>query len=136
MWETCSADDLSGLQTDVANKTQELGGILRFDLTPDVTHLLVGDYDTPKYRHVAKDRPDIKLMDPRWVDAVRELWVVDEPFSVKDLEAAWHLRPLECKGCPPGTPPTEPRGRVLCSVTGFNDCACGAAPSRGAFRRS
>ena len=108
----------------MAKKTHELGGVLKFDLTPDVTHLLVGDYDTPKYRHVAKERPDIKVMDPRWIDAVREPWLLDQPMAFAALEKEWQLRPLESHGGSPGTPFDSPRGSLLCSVTGFNDCMC------------
>ncbi|KAJ2969654.1 hypothetical protein NQ176_g8551 [Zarea fungicola] len=50
-------------RTDIDQKVAELGGVHKYDLTPDVTHLIVGDYDTPKYRHVARERPDIKAMD-------------------------------------------------------------------------
>jgi DNA replication regulator DPB11 len=92
-----------------------LGGTHKYDLTPDVTHLIVGDYDTPKYRHVAKERPDIKAMDSGWIEAVRDLWVTDAEIDLVSLEKDWELRPLETSGFHP-----SPRGRLLCCMTGFD----------------
>lgn len=52
-----------------------MGAIHKPDLTSDVTHLIVGDADTPKYKFVAKERPDVKCLLPTWVEALRELWM-------------------------------------------------------------
>jgi DNA replication regulator DPB11 len=98
-----------------------MGGIHKYDLTPDCTHLLVGEYDTPKYRHVAKERPDVKAMDARWVEAVRDLWVKDAEIDFRSLEKAWQLRPLETSGRSPSDGYEAKRGAVLCCVTGFED---------------
>ncbi|CAK7266074.1 protein kinase activating protein dpb11 [Sporothrix epigloea] len=119
------------LRDDLAKKVSELGGVHKPDLTHEVTHLIVGDYDTPKYRHVARDRPDIKPMCIGWVDAVLDLWTRDAPMDLPALEEAWRLRPLEVHGGLPEMPdgvdeearkttPAE-RGRLLCSVTGFEE---------------
>ncbi|CAK7266337.1 protein kinase activating protein dpb11 [Sporothrix epigloea] len=124
------------LRDDLAKKVSELGGVHKPDLTHEVTHLIVGDYDTPKYRHVARDRPDIKPMCFGWVDAVLDLWTRDAPLDLPALENAWHLRPLEVHGGLPELPElpdgdgdgeglrkttTAERGRLLCSVTGFEE---------------
>ncbi|KAL1890430.1 protein kinase activating protein dpb11 [Sporothrix stenoceras] len=130
------------LRTDLANKVTELGGVHKNDLTHEVTHLIVGDYNTPKYRHVARDRPDIKAMCAGWVDAVRDPWTRDAPIDFPALEAAWRLKTFEVHGGLPGID-DEPeddngeqngdggapgeggslskRGRLLCSVTGFEE---------------
>ena len=85
-----------------------------------MTHLIVGEHDTPKYRHVAKDRPDIRPMAAGWVDAVLKLWVQDTEMDFPALEQQWQLRVLETSG---GDPHAEPPQRVplVCSVSGFED---------------
>ncbi|KAF6838274.1 brct domain-containing protein [Colletotrichum plurivorum] len=110
-------------RTELAKKTEELGGIHKYDLTPDVTHLVVGDYDTPKYRHVAKERTDIKAMDARWIDAVGELWMADAEIDFRALEREWQLKPLEtCGEMPdPANPGESKRGSLLLCMTGFDD---------------
>ncbi|KAK3380474.1 hypothetical protein B0T24DRAFT_615556 [Lasiosphaeria ovina] len=118
----CATSIPPDLRTDIAAKVVELGGIHKYDLTPDCTHLLVGEYDTPKYRHVAKERPDIKVMAPGWVEAVRDLWVQDVEIDFAALEKGWQLRVFET-GVAEATPAdAEPeRGRLLCCMTGFED---------------
>lgn len=93
-----------------------------------MTHLLVGDYNTPKYRHVARSRPDVRAMDARWIAAVADLWRRDAPIDFAALEARWALRPLEtCGGvgdgvdaAADGSSDESPRGSVLISITGFD----------------
>lgn len=110
-----------------------MGGVHKYDLTPDVTHLLVGDYDTAKYRHVARERPDIKPMAAGWIDAVRELWVEDHDIDLAAMEAFWMLKPFESGGGDPvpvpisdsvpgdSNPPESARKRLVCCLTGFED---------------
>ena len=69
-----------------------MGAIHRYDLTLDVTHLVVGNYDTPKYRYVAKERPDVRSMTIGWIEAVRELWIEDKQIDTEALERQ-HLLP-------------------------------------------
>ena len=102
----------------------ELGGTHKNDLTHEVTHLIVGDYNTPKYRHVAYERPDIKAMCIGWIDAVRDLWTQDAPIDMPALEAEWQMKTFEKHGgFPTGGPDGKPieRGQLLCSVTGFEE---------------
>ncbi len=92
-----------------------MGAIHKFDLTSDVTHLIVGDFDTPKYKFVAKERPDVKCSLPSWIDAVRESWMEGWETDVNALEIAHTLPTLT--------------GLKVC-VTGFDDrmfqdCAAG-----------
>ncbi|KAK3334235.1 hypothetical protein B0T19DRAFT_353112, partial [Cercophora scortea] len=113
------------LRSDIAAKTAELGGIHRHDLTPDCTHLIVGEYDTPKYRHVAKERPDVKPMAAAWVEAVRDLWVEDADIDFTALENEWQLRVFEAGSGftaeEDGAPSVPERPSLLCCMTGFDD---------------
>jgi hypothetical protein len=114
--------ETASLQADIAAKTTELGGQHKYDLTPDCTHLIVGDYDTPKYRHVAKERPDVRVMAAGWVEAVRNLWVEDAEIDFLTLEKEWQLRTFETGGGEPTPDGSEPqRRRLLCCMTGFED---------------
>ncbi len=95
----------------------------KYDLTPDVTHLVVGDYDTPKYRHVARERPDIKAMDAAWIDEIAELWKFDQDINLRQLEEKYTLRPLDkCGREPPAEDnPTPEQDSLLVCLTGFGD---------------
>ncbi|KFG82500.1 BRCT domain-containing protein [Metarhizium anisopliae] len=111
-------------RTDIAQKVSELGGIHKYDLTPDVTHLIVGDYDTPKYRHVARERPDIKAMDAMWIEAVTELWKRDEEIDFMALEREHRLKALEKCGTDTASPhggAATGRQSLLICLTGFGD---------------
>lgn len=83
-----------------------MGAIHKFDLTSDVTHLIVGDTDTPKYKFVARERPDVKCLLPSWIEAVRQSWLKGDETDVEALESRYKL-------------PTFHSLRV--SVTGFED---------------
>lgn len=64
----------------------------RYDLTSEVTHLITGHYETPKYRYVAKERPDVKILSQEWIEAVRQLWINDQSIDLAELEKK-HTRP-------------------------------------------
>ncbi|RQM06333.1 hypothetical protein DH86_00001125, partial [Scytalidium sp. 3C] len=70
----------------MASIAAEMGAVHRYDLTGDVTHLIVGNYDTPKYRFVAKNRPDVRPMTVNWVEALRELWIAAQEIDFEALE--------------------------------------------------
>ncbi|KAJ3479582.1 hypothetical protein NLG97_g8285 [Lecanicillium saksenae] len=110
-------------RSEIDQKVSELGGTHKYDLTPDVTHLVVGDYDTPKYRHVARERPDIKAMDAAWIDEISELWKFDEEINLRELEEKYKLRPLDkCGREPPSdSNPTPEQDSLLVCLTGFGD---------------
>jgi len=85
-----------------------MGATHSLDLTSDVTHLVVGRIDTPKYAYVAKERPDIRVLQPGFIDAVKARWMNGE-----DVRA--ELPALEEKyKCPTFW------GLRIC-VTGFSD---------------
>jgi DNA replication regulator DPB11 len=51
-----------------------------------VTHLIVGDINTPKYKYVAQERPDIIVLHPSWIDAIRAAWITGNEIDIQDLE--------------------------------------------------
>jgi hypothetical protein len=63
-----------------------MGARCFFDLTVQVTHLLVGDITTAKYNYVAKERPDIKVVLPEFVRAAREAWMNGDEIDIQQLE--------------------------------------------------
>lgn len=52
-----------------------MGASHRYDLTADVSHLVVGSIDSEKYKYVARERPDVKAVKPTWIEAVRSIWM-------------------------------------------------------------
>ena len=83
-----------------------MGAVHKFDLTSDVTHLIVGDSNTPKYKFVAREREDVKCLLPSWIEAVRLSWMEGEEIDVQALERE-HALPTFA-------------GLRIC-VTGFDD---------------
>lgn len=73
-------------QIRLAEVAQQMGATHKLDLTGEVTHLIVGDVDTPKYKYVAKERPDIIVLNPTWIDAIREAWMDGDDVDVQGLE--------------------------------------------------
>jgi len=71
-----------------------MGATHRTDLTSDVTHLIVGDLDTPKYKYVAKNRLDVKVVNASWVDAMHEKWIAGEDIKVWEYEKTHRFLPL------------------------------------------
>jgi NAD-dependent DNA ligase len=72
-----------------------MGALTKLDLTADVTHLIVGSITTPKYRYVAKDRPDIAVLSPAWVEAVRVAWMEgDDDLDLEAIENEHRLPPF------------------------------------------
>ncbi|KAL2048321.1 hypothetical protein N7G274_000232 [Stereocaulon virgatum] len=93
-------------RSNLASTAQQMGAVHKLDLTSDVTHLVVGDTDTPKYKFVAKERPDVKCVQASWVEAVCASWMEGGETDVEALEIEHKL-------------PTF-IGLRLC-VTGFED---------------
>jgi DNA replication regulator DPB11 len=93
----------------LASQAEQMGAQHKYDLTSEVTHLIVGEYDTPKYRYVAKERPDVKVLTPHWVEAVRQLWMEDKAIDMEALEMENRL-------------PTFDSLRIC--LTGFDDRKC------------
>lgn len=91
-----------------------MGGLHKYDLTSDVTHLIAGEYNTPKYRFVAKERPDVKVVQPSFVIELSELWMADKAFDLDTLERQ-HCRPtfVDLQICLTGFESTEDRQRIV-----------------------
>ncbi|THC88890.1 hypothetical protein EYZ11_011659 [Aspergillus tanneri] len=68
-----------------------MGAAHKFDLTSDVTHLIVGDISTPKYKFVARERNDVIVLKPEWVEAVRQSWMEGGDTDIKALEYEYRL---------------------------------------------
>jgi hypothetical protein len=83
-----------------------MGAAHKFDLTSDVTHLLVGEINTAKYKFVARERSDVVVLRPEWVEAVRQSWMQGEDTDIRALEQQYRL-------------PTF-MGLAIC-ITGFED---------------
>ncbi|KAJ5098673.1 hypothetical protein N7532_005674 [Penicillium argentinense] len=73
-------------RTRLADFAREMGAIEQPDLTSDVTHLLVGATDSPKYKFVARERNDVLVLKPEWIEAVRESWMQGEDTDTRELE--------------------------------------------------
>lgn len=83
-----------------------MGAAERPDLTSDVTHLLVGATDSPKYKFVARERNDVIVLKPEWIEAVRQLWMQGEDTDIRALEQQYRLPAFF--------------GLTIC-ITGFSD---------------
>ncbi|QDS77286.1 hypothetical protein FKW77_004275 [Venturia effusa] len=70
----------------------QMGADHKYDLTSDVTHLLVGNIDTQKYRYVAKERPDVKVVLPDFIEAVRVQWMQGGETNVGELEKEYRVK--------------------------------------------
>lgn len=56
-----------------------------------MTHLVVGAINTPKYKHVAKDRPDVYVLKPEWINAMRYAYTSADEIDVSALVDAFRL---------------------------------------------
>ncbi|TLD29605.1 putative vacuolar protein sorting-associated protein 16 [Venturia nashicola] len=70
----------------------QMGADHKYDLTSDVTHLVVGNIDTQKYGYVAKERPDVKIVLPEFIEAVRVQWMQGGETNVAELEKEYHVK--------------------------------------------
>lgn len=86
-----SLANFRALKIELASLAEQMGALHRYDLTQEVTHLIVGSYDTPKYRYVAKERPDVRPMTVAWIEKVRELWINDQEIDTDMLEREFAL---------------------------------------------
>jgi DNA replication regulator DPB11 len=104
-------------QIRLADTAQQMGATHKLDLTGEVTHLIVGDLDTPKYKYVAKERPDIIVLDPKWIDAVREAWMGGGDVDVEGLEKAHRYPTLAgLKVCITGIPDQARRNQLSSTI--------------------
>lgn len=85
---------------------EQMGAMHSIHLTSDVTHLLVGDTNSDKYKFVARERNDVVAMNPEWIEAVRHTWTQGEDTDIQALEKQYRLATLH--------------GLKIC-ITGFSD---------------
>ncbi|OQU94298.1 twin BRCT domain-containing protein isoform 4 [Cladophialophora immunda] len=91
-----------------ADIAMQMGAEHKLDLTSDTTHLIVGSTDTLKYQYVAREREDIKVLRPEWIEAVRDHWIKDLPLDLDALTLQYRVPTLA--------------GLKIC-ITGFDDLA-------------
>lgn len=71
-----------------------MGAEHKLDLTSDTTHLIVGSTDTMKYKYVARERQDIKVLRPEWIEAVRESWMNDRLIDLEEVSRQYRMPTL------------------------------------------
>lgn len=103
----CCTSILPEQRATIAEIAKQMGAEHKLDLTSDVTHLIVGGVDTPKYRYVAREREDVKVLRPEWVEAVRQAWMHAEELDLAALEKQYQLLTFT--------------GLAIC-LTGFDNC--------------
>lgn len=74
------------VQSELAMIAGEMGATHKLDLTSDVTHLIIGEVNTAKYRFVARERPDVTVVRPEWIQSARESWTQGEDTDIRALE--------------------------------------------------
>ncbi|KEF53086.1 uncharacterized protein A1O9_10994 [Exophiala aquamarina CBS 119918] len=89
-----STDWLTWEQTQYADLALQMGAEHKLDLTSDTTHLIVGSTDTLKYKYVARERDDIKVLRPEWIEAIREYWINDQPMDLDQLALQYRVPTL------------------------------------------
>jgi DNA replication regulator DPB11 len=76
-----------------------MGAVFKADLRSDVTHMIVGDVNTPKYQVVARlhrphslnsqyaaqNRFDLKIMDLNWINEAYEKWIQGEDVNLEEV---------------------------------------------------
>ncbi|OKL58061.1 hypothetical protein UA08_06598 [Talaromyces atroroseus] len=102
----CFTSILPEQRSKLAEIASQMGATHKYDLTSDVTHLLVGDTNTEKYKFVARERSDVLVLMPEWIEAVRQSWMEGGDTDLKALEKQYKF-------------PTF-HGLSIC-VTGFDD---------------
>lgn len=85
------ATDSMCIQGNLASIAESMGATHKLDLTSDVTHLIVGNVDTAKYKYVAKQRTDVRVLPTQWIEAMRALWMGGEDMDVEKEEIKHRL---------------------------------------------
>ncbi|KAK1138358.1 protein kinase activating protein dpb11 [Aspergillus melleus] len=102
----CFTSILPEQRTELATIAGQMGATHKYDLTSDVTHLIVGETNTAKYKFVARERADVTVLKPEWIEAVRQSWMEGGDTDIRALELEHRL-------------PTF-AGLAIC-ITGFED---------------
>ncbi|KAI5816057.1 hypothetical protein BZA77DRAFT_314276 [Pyronema omphalodes] len=61
------------------------------DLTSEVTHLICGELFSPKYRYVAKNREDVKVMSTKWINAIYKAWIAGDDIDTSYFEKKYRF---------------------------------------------
>ncbi|RAL14570.1 BRCT domain protein [Aspergillus homomorphus CBS 101889] len=85
----CFTSILPEQRSEIATVASQMGATHKFDLTSDVTHLLIGEVNTPKYKFVARERADVTVLKPEWVEAVRQSWMQGGDTDIRALETEY-----------------------------------------------
>lgn len=78
-------------QSELAAIGAQMGATIKLDLTSDVTHLIVGNINSAKYRYVAKSREDAKVLLPEWLEALRTEWMKGGDVDAQAIEKEYRL---------------------------------------------
>jgi DNA replication regulator DPB11 len=60
-------------------------------LLVEVGDALTAAHLTAKYKYVAINREDVRVLQPTWLEAVRRAWMTGEKFSLQALEEQYKL---------------------------------------------
>ncbi|KAL3441836.1 BRCT domain-containing protein [Aspergillus insuetus] len=82
----CFTSIVAEERTEIVAVASQMGAEHSYDLTSTVTHLIVGEINTPKYKFVARERSDVVVLRPEWVEAVRQSWIKGGDTDIHALE--------------------------------------------------
>ncbi|KAL2838807.1 hypothetical protein BJY01DRAFT_32462 [Aspergillus pseudoustus] len=82
----CFTSILAEERTEIVSVASQMGAEHSYDLTSGVTHLLIGEINTPKYKFVARERSDVVVLRKEWVEAVRQSWIKGGDTDIHALE--------------------------------------------------
>jgi len=75
-----------------------MGGVHTLNLTSDVTHLLVEVSNPPttahlttKYKFVAANCQDVRVLKPAWLETVYQSWMAGKKINMQALEKEYKL---------------------------------------------
>ncbi|EEB07021.1 BRCT domain-containing protein Rad4 [Schizosaccharomyces japonicus yFS275] len=81
-------------RTEIFSKAAKLGAICKSDLTRDVTHLIAGDFDTPKYKFAARVRSDLAFLKDSWIPDLYNSWLTGEEIDPTHWQLEYTLPAL------------------------------------------
>lgn len=80
----CCTSVEADLRSSIAANIEAMGGQHRTDLMSDVTFLIVGSRDTPKYEFAVKHRADMTFLRPSFILELGERWKSGEDFDITE----------------------------------------------------
>lgn len=80
----CCTSIQADLRSVIVSNVEAMGGAHRTDLMSDVTYLIVGNRETPKYEFAVKHRPDMTFLRPGFIPELGERWKSGEDFDVAE----------------------------------------------------